>query len=432
MVEVKFADIAEGLEEGKVLEIFVKVGDTVEAGDDLFSVETDKVSAEIPAPEDGVIHKIYISAGQEIKVGDVVIEIDDEAEAGASSDAPPEEATAEAPPADADAGASVVGSAPVGNEVIASRSVAAETTKVAKTAQDILSTPLARKIAADLKIDLTLVNGTGPRGRILKSDIETYKANSATAPTTAVSVASAVVALPPFHFDGAVETKAMPAIRKAIARQMNIANTYIPSTSLVRKINVDELIALRNQLKPTAVKQEVRLTFMAFITRAVIRVLQEFPMFNSSYDSTTETLFIKKYYNIGFACDTPSGLMVPVIHEADQMNLFALANSIVDLATKARDRKLSPKAMQNSTFTITNFGSVGVEIGTPVINYPEVAILGLGTIVKEPIVVGDEIKIGSTMMLSLTLDHRVIDGADGGRFLMRLQELLEAPALLFI
>ena len=432
MVEVKFADIAEGLEEGKVLEIFVKVGDQVEAGDDLFSVETDKVSAEIPAPEDGVIHKVLISPGQEIKVGDVVIEIDDAAEASPAAPEPAEAPAQAEEPAAAEAGASVVGSAPVGNEVIASRSVTKAVTKV-QDAKDILSTPLARKVAANLKVDLTLVSGSGPRGRILKSDIEAYAqaSQTAAAPLT-ISAANAVVALPPLSFDGEVETKKMPAIRKAIARQMNIANTYIPSTSLVRKINVDELIALRNQLKPTALKQEVKLTFMAFITKAVIVALKEFVMFNSSYDSNSETLFIKKYYNIGFACDTPSGLMVPVIHQADQMSLFELANAIVTLATQARDRKLSPAAMKNSTFTITNFGSVGVEIGTPVINFPEVAILGLGTIVKEPIVVGNEIKIGSTMMLSLTLDHRVIDGADGGRFLMRLQELLEAPALLFI
>ncbi|AHF57468.1 dihydrolipoamide acetyltransferase family protein [Spiroplasma eriocheiris] len=429
MLKFKFADIGEGLTEGVVGEINVQVGDKIKDGQTMFSVETDKVNAEIPSPVDGTITKINMKVGDTIFVGDVVIEIDDGSGDSASpSSAPP----ADTKPAEEEKAAGVVGAVPISNTVIAARSLPA-TNNSQTVNSKVLATPVARRMASDLKVDLTKIQGTGPNGRIKKSDIQNASHHSGGPVATGPTMMASNITMPNIKTTGQVNRVPMSPIRKAIAKQMTLSKTVIPETTLIKNVDVTKLIELRSQLKPQAEKQGIKLTFMPFFIKACAIALQEFAMLNSSYDQQTEEVVYKQYYNIGMAVDTPRGLMVPVIKGADQLHILQIAHAVNDLAERTRDGKLKMDEMSDGTFTITNFGSAGVEIATPVINYPEAAILGVGTIEKKPTVDKENnIVIKSILPLSLSIDHRLIDGADGGRFLMRLNELLESPALLLL
>ena len=467
MYKFKFADIAEGLETGKVIEVLVKEGDTIEEGDDLFSVETEKVNTEIGAPIDGVIKKIYITDGEEIEVGQVVMDIDD----GSGDNAAEEPAAAAEEEAPAP---SVVGAVPVSNDVIAPRTIptsAAKATPLAKKIaadkninldnvqgsgtngrirvedlsggsattgfvnEKIKATPAVRRFARSKNIDLKYVKGSGPGGRILTSDVESHISTTAQAPMPTAAPASPqppAPVMPPFQPPVVPSEpytyKKMTGIRKAIARQMHIAKSTIPETTLMVDVELSELMKLRAQLKPTALEQGVKLTFMAFFTKACAIALKRHPVLNSSLDMEKDTIVYKNFFNIGIAVDSPAGLMVPVVNDADQKSILRIAAEIVDLAGKVRAGTIKMTEMRNSTFTISNYGSVGVEYGTPVINYPEAAILGIGTIVKKPIVNKDnQVVPGNVLPLSITIDHRTVDGADGGRFLSTLKNLLENP-----
>ncbi|AHF60778.1 hypothetical protein P344_01950 [Spiroplasma mirum ATCC 29335] len=429
MLKFKFADIGEGLTEGVVGEINVKVGDKIKDGQTMFSVETDKVNAEIPSPVDGTITKINMKVGDTIFVGDVVIEIDDGTVDSAS---PSSELPSAAQSAEEEKAAGVVGAVPISNTVIAARSL--PTTNNSQTINSkVLATPVARRMMSDLKVDLTKIQGTGPNGRIKKSDIQNASQHSAGPVAAGPTMMMPNITMSNIKTTGQVNRLPMSPIRKAIAKQMTLSKTVIPETTLIKNVDVTKLIELRSQLKQQAEKQGIKLTFMPFFIKACAIALQEFAMLNSSYDQQTEEVVYKQYYNIGMAVDTPRGLMVPVIKGADQLHILQIAHAVNDLAERTRDGKLKMDEMSDGTFTITNFGSVGVEIATPVINYPEAAILGVGTIEKKPTVDKENnIVIKSILPLSLSIDHRLIDGADGGRFLMRLNELLESPALLLI
>ncbi|AGM24862.1 dihydrolipoamide acetyltransferase family protein [Spiroplasma chrysopicola] len=428
MVKFKFADIGEGLTEGKVGAINIKVGDKVKDGDEMFSVETDKVNAEIYSPCDGVITKINMKVGDVIYVGDVVVEIDD-----GKGDAPVASATpapSVAEPVEEEKAAGVVGAVPISNAVLPSRGLPT-TNNAAVNNEHILATPIVRKMAADMKVDLSKIKGTGPNGRIMKADL---LAGPTSAPiASGPSIGGAPITIPNIQVSGNVKREPMSSIRKAIAKQMTLAKTVIAETTLIKNVNVTKLIEIRTQLKGQAEKQGVKLTYMPFFMKACAIALKEFPILNSSYDQQSEEIIYKEYYNIGMATDTANGLMVPVVKGVDQLNVLQIGAVINDLATRTRDRKLKADEMRDGTFTISNFGSAGVEIATPVINFPEVAILGVGTIEKKPVVnANNEIEISSILPLSLTIDHRLIDGADGGRFLQRVSALLESPALLLL
>ena len=326
----------------------------------------------------------------------------------------------------------MVGAVPISNTVIAARSLPA-TNNSQTINSKVLATPVARRMVSDLKVDLTKIQGTGPNGRIKKSDIQNASQHSAGLVAAGPTIMTPNITMPNIKTTGQVNRVPMSPIRKAIAKQMTLSKTIIPETTLIKNVDVTKLIELRSQLKPQAEKQGIKLTFMPFFIKACAIALQEFAMLNSSYDQQTEEVVYKQYYNIGMAVDTPRGLMVPVIKGADQLHILQIAHAVNDLAERTRDGKLKMDEMSDGTFTITNFGSVGVEIATPVINYPEVAILGVGTIEKKPTVNKENnIVIKSILPLSLSIDHRLIDGADGGRFLMRLNELLESPALLLL
>ncbi|WP_434336411.1 dihydrolipoamide acetyltransferase family protein [Mycoplasma capricolum] len=438
MFKVKFADIGEGLTEGTVAEVLVKVGDVVKEGQSLYFVETDKVNSEIPAPVAGKIAVINIKAGQEIKVGDVVMEIEDGSGTSATSE-PKAETKSEAKVEVVEENASVVGATPVSNDVI----VRKQTTTVNKSST-IKATPLARKVAADLNIDLSLVTPTGPNQRILVADIKNHQASSTQSVSQPISQ-PAPTPSPSAHQTIAptikvVEPSAplswdevpMNGVRKATVKAMTKSHTEIAAFTGMKNTDITETHKMRTELKDHAAASGIKLTYLAFIIKAVAKSLRDMPNINVRGDFANNKIQFMHNINIGIAVDTPNGLMVPVIKGADHLSVFEIAIKISELANKAKDGKLTRAEMTEATFTVSNFGSVGLDYATPIINSPESAILGVGTMSQTPLYINGELQKRFIMPLSMTCDHRIIDGADAGRFLIKVQDYLSKPVLLFM
>ncbi|AJK51261.1 dihydrolipoamide acetyltransferase family protein [Mycoplasma capricolum] len=438
MFKVKFADIGEGLTEGTVAEVLVKVGDVVKEGQSLYFVETDKVNSEIPAPVAGKIAVINIKAGQEIKVGDVVMEIEDGSGASATSE-PKAEAKSEAKVEVVEENASVVGATPVSNDVI----VRKQTTTVNKSSA-IKATPLARKVAADLNIDLSLVTPTGPNQRILVADIKNHQASSTQSASQPISQ-PAPTPSPSAHQTIAPTIKVvepstplswdevpMNGVRKATVKAMTKSHTEIAAFTGMKNTDITETHKMRTELKDHAAASGIKLTYLAFIIKAVAKSLRDMPNINVRGDFANNKIQFMHNINIGIAVDTPNGLMVPVIKDADHLSVFEIAIKISELANKAKDGKLTRAEMTEATFTVSNFGSVGLDYATPIINSPESAILGVGTMSQTPLYINGELQKRFIMPLSMTCDHRIIDGADAGRFLIKVQDYLSKPVLLFM
>jgi len=428
MYDFKFADIGEGIHEGKILKWFFKVGDKVKEGETLVIVETDKVNAELPSPADGVITKRGPEVGETIHVGDTVVVINDGSEDVAL--APKEEPKKEEPKKAVSEGTSapgVIGEIEVSEEVMTSSN---ETqSKVAPAQTKVLATPVARQLAKDLNVDIKRVVGSGENGRILKEDI--YKVSEQgqkpqqtqqtfTTPSVSISV------------QGEVEYVPITKLRKAVVNAMTRAKQIIPHTVLMDEVVVDKLVDLRNEVKGQAAAQDIKLTYMAFIMKATILALKKFPMFNASFDQENDRMVVKKFINLGMAVDTPDGLIVPNLKNADQKSILELAKELREVADLTVQRKVQLSQLQNTTFTITNFGAADVRYGTPIINHPEVAILGIGRIEQKAVVENGVIVARYVLPLSLAVDHRVIDGADAGRFLSTIKSLLNDPLMLLL
>jgi len=411
MYDFKFADIGEGIHEGQILKWNFKIGDTVKEGDTLVVVETDKVNAEIPSPVDGVLKKLGAEEGDVINVGETLAIIDD----GSGGDVPEEPEVKEEKP-EKKKSSGVVGDIEESDEVIASFTE----TRTETTTERVLATPVARKLARDLNIDINEVKGTGENNRVLKTDIENHQ--QAQKPTPR-----------PASVSGEGDRREpISRTRKAIVNAMTNSKAIIPHSTLTDEVIVDNLVSFRREQKEIAAEKGIKLTYLPFIIKAITLSIKEYPIFNASFDHETDEIIYHNNINIGIAVDTPEGLIVPNIKNADQKSIFTLAEELGTLATAARDRTLQLADIQNGTFTITNFGSFDTSFGAPVINHPEVGIIGIGKIAKKPIVVDDEIKIGQLLPLSLAFDHRIIDGADAGRFLIRVKQYLSDPMLLLM
>jgi pyruvate dehydrogenase E2 component (dihydrolipoamide acetyltransferase) len=412
MLEFRFPDIGEGITEGVILKWFVEVGQEVREGDSLFLVETDKVNAEIPSPASGTILARFGEVGQTINVGDVVVQIGD-----ASAQSAPE------PVAEEDAGA-VVGALETSNQVLAASSEHAVAVNGASR-RKALATPAARRLARDLGVDINAVAGSGPAGRVMKEDI--LQATDGPKPEAPPQVAPASSA------PGQEERVALTTLGKTVARNMALSKREIPHAAVMDELDVTELVQFRQEAKGLAEQEGAKLTYMPFIIKAAALALKEFPVFNAVFAPETEEIILKKHYNLGIAVDTPDGLLVPVIKNADQKSLLQLAREVQDLAEKARQRTLSLEEIQGGTFTLTNYGAVGALSGVPVIKHPESAILGIGTITKKPVVDGDDqVVIRHMLPITLAFDHRFIDGGSAGRFITRLRAYLEQPLLLLL
>lgn len=447
MYDFKFTDIGEGLHEGQILKWFFKVGDRVKDGDVLCVVETDKVNAELPSPVNGIIVKLGAEVGQTIHVGETVVIIDDSTDG--SSVAKPEVKEEAAKPevkketakpevkkeAAEEKGAAVVGEVVVSNDVIASSDEGFENTQaVESTSAKVLATPVARKMAADLHVDLTKVKGTGESGRVMKADIQKAASSSPTVSATPpVSTGPSMVtpSMPALPKEGVRRVK-ITKLRQAIVKAMNTANLVIPATTLMDEIDVSKLVEFRKSQKDKLAEKGIKLTFLPFIVKAVTMAIKEYPIFNASFDHEAEEIVFKDFINIGIAVDTPDGLIVPNVKNADAKSIVTLAQEIEALGASTRNRTVKLEDLQNGTFSITNYGTTGIKLGTPVIKHPELAILGIGSIYKKPIVENDQIVIREVLPLSLSIDHRVIDGADGGRFLSKVKELLADPMQIFL
>ncbi len=426
MFDFKFSDVGEGLHEGVILEWHFKEGDTVKEGELLVVIETDKVNAELTAPVSGVIKKLGAQVGQMIHVGETLVLIDD----GTGGDvpeasAPAEEVKTEAAGEGEENEQGVIGEIEVSSAVMASSNegISAAPTQT-QTATKALATPAARKLARDLGVDINTVTGSGAHGRVMKEDIIAASGSASTQTFAAPKVS--------ISKEGNVEVVPITKLRKAIVSAMTRSKQIIPHTVLINELEVDQLVELRQSLKNQELYADVKITYMPFIMKAVVKALQAFPVFNSSFDQENDQVVLKKFYNLGMAVDTPDGLIVPVVKNADDLTIVGLAKETRRLAELTRDRKVQLADLKDATFSITNFGSIGVPFGTPIINHPEVAILGVGNITRKPVVRGDQVVPGYVMPLSLAVDHRIIDGADAGRFLNLVKQLLENPSLLLI
>jgi pyruvate dehydrogenase E2 component (dihydrolipoamide acetyltransferase) len=430
MYDFKFADIGEGIHEGQILKWMVQVGDKVKEGETLCLIETDKVNAEIPSPANGVIVKLGGKVGDTIHVGNTLALIDD----GTQTKADKKEVSEAKPIQEGEeTSAGVVGQIEVSSEVIESSREAYQQPTI--TEKRVLATPVARQLAKDLGIDIKTIKGTGEVGRVTKEDIyqASEKQKNVGQTSTATTVQSKVTTFKMPEITNTDVTRVpITKMRKTIVKNMVISKSLIPHTTVMDEFNVTSLVEFRNAQKELVSTRGVKLTYMPFIIKAVVLALKDYPVFNSSFDHEKEEIIYKHYYNIGMAVDTPDGLIVPNIKNADRKSIIEIAKELQVLSEESTNRTIQLEKLQNGTFTITNYGIFGSTFGAPVIKHPEVAILGVGMITKKPIIKDNEIVVADMMPLSLSIDHRIIDGGDAGRFMTRIKEYLSNPMLLLL
>ncbi len=422
--QFKLPDIGEGIAEGVIGEWHVKVGDTIKEDADLVQIENDKSVEEIPSPVAGKVTAIVVPEGETAEVGDVLVELEVAEGLGNVDDsatktpAKAEEKTQPAP-----------------------EPVAEPTSKVPVevSVQDhslpVLAMPSVRKFARENGVELAKIKGTGRHGQVTKADIEQALSLPQDAPVAApeTKTEEPVVALPASASAAWPETvEKMSPIRKATANAMVRSVSQIPHVHVFDEVVVDKLWDHRKKYKELAATRGVKLTFMAYMVKALAVIMKEFPIFNSSVDMQNQTIAYKDYINVGIATDTDHGLFVPNVKHADALSLFGIAEQISNNTAKAKENKLARDDMNHTSMSITNIGSVGGGFFTPIINWPEVAILGMGKITKEAVVVDDEVQIARVLKLSLAFDHRVIDGATAQKAVNRLKELLADPELLLM
>lgn len=461
--EFKLPDIGEGLAEGEIVKWLVAVGDTVDEDQPLVEVMTDKATVEIPSPRAGTVVELRAAEGDVIEIGTTILVF---GEGGAADDGGTAAATAD------DAGGSAAVTA---DDLEQAREVArAERDAVEATGAVAAATghkpwdapalpggavaPAARRLAAELGVDVADVTGTGFGGLVTKDDIRAFAADAAP-PTKPVAEPAVVVepepepepkpqsepepepqsqpepepavaiVAPPVAAAGDEERVPLRGLRRMIAERMLIATTTVPHYTYVEEVDMTEVVALRQEAKTKAAERGIKLTYLPFIIRALVLTLKDHPYLNASLDEDAGDIVLKRYYNVGVATATDRGLMVPVVKGADGMDLFDLATEITRLSDAARAGKIALDDLQGGTFTITSTGNIGGILATPVINVPEVAILGVTSIRERPVVRDGQIVIRHMVNLSLSCDHRVVDGAVAALFVRDLVKLLEDPKL---
>ncbi|WP_314113284.1 dihydrolipoamide acetyltransferase family protein [uncultured Granulicatella sp.] len=440
--QFKMPDIGEGIAEGEIVKIDIKVGDTIQEDDILFEVQNDKSVEEIPSPVSGTILEVKVQEGTVARVGDVIVVIDD-------GSGPAEAAPASAPEA-APAPAAVPTPAPVAPVAPAAAPAPAQATGVPAASNPdklVLAMPSVRQYAREKGVDITLVVPTGKGGRVTREDIDNFGGApvASAAPAVEAAVASAPAAQveapaakaePAKPFVGSAEREErvkLTPMRKAISKAMVNSKHTAPHVTLHDQVEVSKLWDHRKKFKDVAAAQGTKLTFLPYVVKALAVAMKKYPVLNASIDDATQEIVYKNYINIGIATDTDLGLFVPNIKDANTKSMFGIADEINALAAKAHEGKLTATDMGQGTITISNIGSVGGGWFTPVINYPEVAILGVGTIVREPVInENDEIVIGRNMKLSLSFDHRIVDGATAQKAMNELKRLLADPELLLM
>jgi len=400
-----FPDVGEGIHEGRVVEWLVAEGAVVAEDQPLLKVETDKAVVELPSPKAGTVLKLHVPSDSVIEVGDALVTIGAEGESlpvdGEAKDGP---ALVAVPPPE-------------------------QTPPPSRTGRRPLATPKTRSLARKLGVDLAMVKGSGSAGRITDEDVE----RAASAPSAPISVPApkaAPAGVTASTVDGEVERVPLTHLRKVIAGAMRTSKQTSAHVTHVEEADVTELFAHYRSVKTEVESKGGRFTLLPFFIKALVTVLKDYPIFNATVDEEAAEILLKKYYNIGIAVDTPEGLIVPVIKGADGKDMLQLADEITDLAGRARERKLGLDELKGGTCTITNIGPLGGVFATPIINQPELAIIGLHKIQDRPVVVDGEIVVRKMMYLSISFDHRWIDGAEGARFMTDLVGLISKPGLL--
>jgi pyruvate dehydrogenase E2 component (dihydrolipoamide acetyltransferase) len=463
LVEVRVPDMG-NFKDVAVIDVLVKPGESIETEAPLVTLETEKATMDVPSTAGGVIEKIHVAKGGTVSTGDLIATVRAAAEPAAASADPPKNNAADAspppaaakapaptpPPAAAPAAAvakptATAPAAPSGPppapaaKAPAPATSGATPTPATKTGLPPINEPgfsqahagpSVRKFARELGVDLTRVKGSGFKGRITHEDVKGFVKTSLATPAPAAARAPAgggglpVIPAIDFSLFGPVETKPLSRIQKISGPRLHASWVNIPHVTQFDEADITDLEATRNKLKEKASQAGLKLTPLAFIVRACVKALQEFPQFNASLDPTGANLVLKKYFNVGFAADTPNGLVVPVVHDANRKDIYEIARNLAELSEKGRAGKLSPNDMQGGCFTISSLGGIGGTAFTPIINAPEVAILGVSRSAMKPVYRDGTFVPRLMLPLSLSYDHRVIDGATAARFTTFLAESL--------
>lgn len=445
MFEFPLPDIGEGVHEGEIVRWIVEEGGTVVEDEPVVEVMTDKATVEIPAPVSGVLAKVNVAEGETANVGDIIFVI--ATGSGGGTAAP---VTAPAAGSTASAGSSA---APVTSATAAPAAVIP-----ADPTRKVLAAPATRRLAREMGVDLTTVIGSGPKGRVKPEDVRAAHAvpaipaaaavaappvaapavMAAPAPVAAPAAAPSAPAVKPLpsypQVLGAREVEEIPfrGIRRKTAEAMSRSKFTATHFSLIEEVDCTDMVAARTRAKVVGERHGVKITYMGYIMKATAMALTEFPQLNAELDEERGVIVQKKYVNLGIAVDTPNGLVVPVIHDAHIKSIMQLSIDLMEIAGRAREGKLKPADFADSTFSISNAGNIGGILATPIINFPEVAIMGVHTMRKMPRCKGDDIVAAMVMNLSISIDHRLVDGADGARFMVRVRELLEDPSLMLL
>jgi pyruvate dehydrogenase E2 component (dihydrolipoamide acetyltransferase) len=421
--QFKLPDVGEGIHEGEIVKLFVKAGDKVEEFEPFAEIQTDKAVVEIPSPVTGTVKEVKVAEGEIAIVHSVIAVIDAEGEV---NDQEEDQAASEEP-------------AKVEEPVKEEKPAAKEESKpAADKKQKVLAMPSTRKLARELGVDIHQVTATGENGRITAEDVRKFAEGGDTKSAEADEVklltekTSPASTAPAPVETGTEERLPLRGIRRTIAKRMVESKHTSAHVTIMDEADATELVAIRKWAKPVAQERNTKLTYLPFITKAVIAALRQFPTLNASIDDEKQEIVIKNYYHIGMATAIDNGLIVPVLRDADRKSIFDLADEIADKATRGREMKLEASELKGGTFTISNIGGYGSQYFTPIINQPEVAILGVGTIKEKPVVYEGEIVARPQLYLSLTVDHRLVDGDVAARFLSQVKRLIESPNLLMM
>ena len=415
MIELKLPELGENITQGTVTKILVKVGDALKMGQSILEIETDKAVLEVPSSSEGLVKEILIKAGTVIKVGQPILKVEGDVSAAPSA-APAAKATT----------SSAKMTPPVETTAKVSIPVTTVTPGPVPIRKDIPAAPSVRLLARELGIDLAQVPGSGPGGRISNNDVKAYCKMLNTSRPAGGGIGVLSKPLPDFTKWGPVRREAMNNVRKKTAEHLSHAWQSIPYVTQFDKADITQLEKLRKSIPDT--KKKISVT--PFIIKVVAAALKKFPQFNSSIDMTTQEIILKDYINIGLAIDTDRGLLVPVLKNADKMSVLQIADELTAMAERARLRKTTIEEMQGGCFTVSNLGGIGGTSFTPIINWPQVAILGVSRSSMEPVYIDGNFVPRLMLPLSLSYDHRMIDGADGARFIRWVCETMEQPSLL--
>jgi pyruvate dehydrogenase E2 component (dihydrolipoamide acetyltransferase) len=453
--EFRLPELGENIESGDVVRVAVQAGEQVSQGQTVLELETDKAVVEVPSTVSGTVSEVSVQVGQKLRVGDLVFTV-----AGGTATVAP---APEEPPAEIVAGPEVT---PADQS---SMGMARQSFRSARTMEEafprdtppeiasavypagldkhagqehktVPAAPIVRKLAREIGIDIYLVKGSGPGGRISEADVKAFAKGvfaRMSDPASSVQVASGsaaavVVKLPDFSRWGKIEKVTLRGIRRKTAEHLALAWNVIPHVTQFDKADVTELEELRKRFSPKAEKAGGRMTMTAIALKVVSSALKAFPQFNASIDIASQEIIYKRYINIGVAVDTDRGLLVPVLRDVDKKNIIELAVELSAISQKARDKKLTAEEMEGGSFTITNLGGVGGTAFTPIVNYPEVAILGMSRSRVEPVWMNNKFEPRTMLPLSVSYDHRIIDGADAARFTRWVVDALEQPFLLSV